>query len=102
MICKISIILLVLSLCSIIDGKRSLNNDNNLELRNDQAQMFLRSILNEDSDSNDDSFDKREFGKNCVPCKFKINPCCPPNVCRKKFPWNECMEIKVKTRDIEK
>jgi len=102
MICKISIILLVLSLCSLIDGKRSFLNDNNdLELRNEEAQTFLQSNVNDDT-NNDDSFDKREFGKNCVPCKFKINPCCAPNVCRKKFPWNECMEIKVKTRDIEK
>jgi hypothetical protein len=102
MIGKISIIFLVLSLCSLIDGKRSFLNDNNdLELRNEEAQTFLQSNVNDDT-NNDDSLDKREFGKNCVPCKFKINPCCAPNVCRKKFPWNECMEIKVKTRDIEK
>ena len=95
MICKISIIILVLSICSLIDGKRLfLNNDNDLELTNEKAQMFLRSMLNDDSDDQNDLFDKREFGKNCVQCKFKINPCCAPNICLKKFPWNECMEIK--------
>ncbi|CAF3108848.1 unnamed protein product, partial [Rotaria sp. Silwood2] len=69
--------------------------DNDLELSNEKAQMFLRSMLNDDDD--DDSYeplDKREFGKNCVPCKFKINPCCAPNICKKKRFWNECMEIK--------
>ncbi|CAF3183632.1 unnamed protein product [Rotaria socialis] len=97
MISKISIIILILSICSFIDGKRLfLNNDNDLELSNEKAQMFLRSMLNDDENSDDDSMDKREFGKNCVPCKFKINPCCAPNICVKKFFWNECMEIKIK------
>jgi hypothetical protein len=98
MICKISVILLVLSICSLIDGKRSLtNNDNNLELSNEKAQMFLRSRLDND-DSDDDDInqlvDRREFGQNCVPCKFKVNPCCAPNICIKKWFLNECMEIK--------
>ncbi|CAF3033433.1 unnamed protein product [Rotaria sp. Silwood2] len=90
---KISIILVLSIICSYIDGKRLyLNNDNDLELSNEKAQMFLRSQLNDDDDQA--SFDTREFGKNCVPCKFKINPCCAPNICIKKFFWNECMEIK--------
>jgi hypothetical protein len=94
MICKISILLLAISFCVLIDGK-SLLHDNDLELSNDKAQMFLRSILNDDDD--DDRFIKRESGKNCIPCKFKLNPCCPPNICVKKFFWNECMEIKTAT-----
>jgi hypothetical protein len=96
MICKISIILLVvISICSLIDGKRSFH-DNDLELTDDKAQMFLRTILNDDSNNDEDLYGKRESGKNCVPCKFKINPCCEPNKCRKKLPWNECMEFKTK------
>lgn len=94
MICKITIILLVLSICSLIDGKPSYLNDNNdLEITNEKARMFLRSMLNDDS-SSDDLFDRRESGKNCVPCKFKLNKCCAPNICVKKLLWNECMEIK--------
>ena len=93
MICKISVILLVLSICSLIDGKRSLTNkDNNLELSNEKAQMFLRSRL--DDDDINQLVDRREFGSNCVPCKFKLNPCCAPNICIKKWFLNECMEIK--------
>jgi hypothetical protein len=95
MICKISIILLVLSICLLIDGRRSFE-DSGLELTDDKAQMFLRAILNDDSNNDEDLYGKREFGTNCVPCKFKINPCCPPNKCRKKLPWNECMEFKTK------
>jgi len=95
MICKISIILLLLSICSLIDGNRLFyNNDNDLELSNEKAQMFLRSILDDDSDGDDMSYDKREWGKDCVKCKFKWNNCCKPNICIKKFFWNECMEIK--------
>ena len=38
--------------------------------------MFLRSMLNDDdsSDGNDESLNKREFGTNCVKCKFGVNP----------------------------
>ena len=99
MICKISIVLLILSICSLIDGKRLFfNNDDELELSNERAQMFLRSMLNDDdsSDGNDESFNKREFGTNCVKCKFGVNPCCKPNICVKKFFWDECMEIQTK------
>ena len=95
MICKLSIIILIISFCSLIDGKRLfVDNDNDLELTNEKAQMFLRSMLNDDSDASDDKFDTRESGTDCVPCKFKMNKCCKPNICIKKFFWNECMEIK--------
>lgn len=41
------------------------------------------------------TMDKREAGKNCVPCKFGVTPCCAPNVCVKKtLRPDECMEIK--------
>lgn len=95
MICKIAVALLLISLCSMIDGKRLfVDNDDDIELSNAKAQMFLRSMLEDDSDSDDNTFDKRERGTDCVPCKFKVNPCCKPNICVKKFFWNECMEIK--------
>ena len=92
MICKISVFFLLLSLFLFVNGKNFVadDDDNQLELPNDQARMFLRAM----TDDEDDSLDKREFGKNCVPCKFKLNPCCAPNMCIKKFFWNECMEIK--------
>ncbi len=94
MICKISIILLFISFYTLIDGKNLLidDDDNGLEISNAKAQMFLRAMTDDD----DDLFDKREnpIGKHCVKCKFKINPCCQPNICVKKFFWNECMEIK--------
>ena len=97
MICKISIVLLILSICSLIDSKRLFfNNDDELELSNERAQMFLSSMLNDNDDSNDESLNKREFGIDCVRCKFGLNPCCKPNICVKKFFWDECMEIKIK------
>ena len=92
MICKISIILLVVMLWVSIDAK-SYHGQHDLELSNDEAKRFLHRMTDDD-DEQDNSLDKRESGKNCVPCKFKINPCCAPNICLKKFPWNECMEIK--------
>ncbi|CAF2713367.1 unnamed protein product [Rotaria sp. Silwood2] len=71
------------------------DNDNDMELTDKKARMFLRSMLNGDSDDDTGSFDTRESGKNCVPCKFGINPCCSPNICiKKRFRPDECMEIK--------
>ncbi|CAF2060936.1 unnamed protein product [Rotaria magnacalcarata] len=74
------------------------NNDNDMELTDKRARMFLRSMTNDDDDdSNDDSasFDTRDSGKNCVACKFGLNPCCAPNICiKKRFRPDECMEIK--------
>jgi len=102
MISKISIILLILSFCLLVHGKRKRifsNDDNDLELSDDKAQMFLRTMLKDDDDDGE-LLGKRESGTDCVKCKFKLNPCCKPNVCVKKFPWNECMEIK--TRGIGK
>ena len=70
------------------------DNDNDMELSAKKARMFLRSMMN-DEDNDAPSFDTREAGKNCVPCKFGINPCCAPNVCVKKsFRPDECMEVK--------
>lgn len=97
MISKLSIIVLMISMISLIECKRIYSaHDNDLELSNDKAQMFLRSMLNDDDSDINELAGKREFGTNCVPCKFKLNPCCKPNICLKKFPWNECMEIKQK------
>ncbi|CAF4631870.1 unnamed protein product [Rotaria magnacalcarata] len=75
------------------------NNDNDMELTDKRARMFLRSMTNDDDDddSNDDSasFDTRDSGKKCVACKFGLNPCCAPNICiKKRFRPDECMEIK--------
>jgi hypothetical protein len=72
------------------------DNDNDMELTDKKARMFLRTITGEGDDDDDStSFDTREFGKNCVPCKFGINPCCAPNICiKKRFRPDECLEIK--------
>lgn len=72
------------------------DNDDDMLLTDKRARMFLRSISDEDSDSDDTaSFDTREVGRKCVPCKFGINPCCAPNLCvKKRFRPDECMEIK--------
>ena len=86
-------------LCMIASShaNRLYNFDDDTELSDQKARMFLRA-LTEDGESDDDdvaSFDTRESGKNCVPCKFGINPCCAPNICiKKRFRPDECMEIK--------
>lgn len=81
------------------NGKRLFyDNDNDMELSDKKARMFLRAMTGEDGDDGDSdsaSFDTRESGKNCVPCKFGLNPCCAPNICiKKRFRPDECMEIK--------
>ncbi|CAF2738730.1 unnamed protein product [Rotaria sp. Silwood2] len=96
---KTIIFLVICALVFIIstsDAKRLFyDNDKDMELTDKKARMFLRSMLNGDSDDDTGSFDTREIGKNCVKCKFGINPCCAPNICvKKKFRPDECMEIK--------
>ncbi|CAF1555842.1 unnamed protein product [Adineta steineri] len=98
---KTTIILAIFAaLCVIssLDAKRLFyDNDNDMELTDKRARMFLRSMMGDDDDDLT-AFDRRELhtaGKNCVKCKFGINPCCAPNVCVKKsFRPDECMEIK--------
>jgi hypothetical protein len=70
----------LLFIVSLVDAKRSLkDNDNNLELSDKRAQMFLRSMLT-DADSNDDDDDDDDS---------------PPNFCKKKFLRpDECVEVK--------
>jgi hypothetical protein len=92
-------LLCLLSIISIIMGKHLSFDDDDFEMTNDRARMFLRQNNDDGDNSNDETdtnqlVDRREFGTNCVPCKFKVNPCCAPNICVKKFLWNECMEIK--------
>jgi hypothetical protein len=83
---KTSILLTIFALFFIISSSNAkrlfYDNDNDMELTDKKARMFLRSMMNDDDDA--PSFDTRETGKNCVPCKFGINPCCPPNICIKK------------------
>ena len=97
---KTIILIAAIALVCIISSSNAkrlfYDNDNDMELSDKKARMFLRAITG-DSDDDDDtpSFDTREIGKNCVKCKFGINPCCAPNVCIKKsFRPDECMEIK--------
>ncbi len=97
---KTIILLAAIALLCIISSSNAKrlfdDNDNDMELTDKKARMFLRGMTgDEDDDDNSASFDTREFGKNCVPCKFGINPCCAPNICiKKRFRPDECMEIK--------
>lgn len=91
-------LLCLFAIISMILGKHLSFDNDDFEISDDKARMFLRQNNNDD-DSNDETdtnqlVDRREFGKNCVRCKFKVNPCCAPHICVKKFFWNECMEIK--------
>lgn len=97
---KAMILLAAIALLCFISSSNAkrlfFNNDNDMELTDQKARMFLRAISSQGDDDDDaPSFDTRESGKNCVKCKFGINPCCAPNICIKKsFRPDECMEIK--------
>ncbi|UJR18116.1 hypothetical protein I4U23_005016 [Adineta vaga] len=86
----VSLLLFVTSL----NGKRLYNeNDENLEITDKKARMFLRSMIDDSDDSA--MLDTRQAQKQCTPCKFNIAPCCSPNYCRKKFLRpDECVEVK--------
>ena len=88
--------ILLLSIIVSSNAKRLFyDNDNDMELSDQKARMFLRAMTGEDDDDDSASFDTRESGKNCVACKFGINKCCAPNICiKKRFRPDECMEIK--------
>ena len=59
------------------------------------SQQTAANFLSMNDDSTPINHNKREMGKNCVPCKFGVNPCCAPNICVKKtLRPDECMEIK--------
>ncbi len=94
----ISIALLLL-LVSSSQGKGVFTkSDDDFEVSQQTATTFLSMdedfppIIREDPL---DIFLKREASKNCVPCKFGINPCCAPNICVKKtLRPDECQEVK--------
>ncbi|CAF1299607.1 unnamed protein product [Adineta steineri] len=92
--------MVLIHMISFTNAKRLYyDNDNDMELSDKKARMFLRTITGEgdDDDGDDDSksLGVREIGSDCVPCKFGINPCCSPNICiKKRFRPDECMEIK--------
>ena len=92
-LCTIYVLLLVVT---ISNAKRLFyDNDNDMELTDRKARMFLRSMLDNDDDDDSTAFDTRGIGRNCVACKFDIIPCCSPNICiKKRFRPDECMEIK--------
>ena len=73
------------------------SNDDGVKSPDENARMFLRAMMNGDSDDSDDdnsaSMDTRQTG--CVACKFGLAPCCPPNFCQKKFMWpDKCISVK--------
>ena len=83
----IVVVLVSFSTARNVDGKEG------FEMNMENASFFLHATTEESAGV---MFDKRESGRNCVPCKFGINPCCAPNICRKKTLWpDECMEIKL-------
>ncbi len=80
-------IILMLSSCE--GSKLFLDDDNDMELTEAKARMFL------EAESEADDFDRRAAADNCVNCKFGIFKCCHPHICVKKFLRpDECMEIK--------
>jgi hypothetical protein len=97
---KTIILLAIFALLFIVSSSNAkrlfYDNDNDMELTDKKARMFLRSMMDNDDDGDDlASFDTRESGKKCVKCKFGINPCCAPNICVKKtLRPDECVEIK--------
>jgi len=86
------IFLTILFLIISLSNAKTVFVDNNFELTGENASVFLHPSSDVHSSHN---FVKREMGRNCVPCKFGLNPCCEPNICVKKTLWpDECMEIK--------
>lgn len=86
----ITIIFLVIS----SSQRKTISFDHkDFEITPENASVFLDTSSDDGNDGL--NFDKREWGKDCVACKFNINPCCKPNVCiKKRFRPDECMEIK--------
>ncbi len=84
-------IAIVLLLVSSSQGKNvHTNSDDDFEVSQQTATEFLTTEENFPS-----IFNKREAGRNCVPCKFGVNPCCAPNICVKKtLRPDECQEVK--------
>lgn len=87
---------ILLVLVSVINAKTVTIGKPKFEMDDENASAYLHSALGE----HPGHMFKREFGRNCVPCKFGLNPCCEPNICKKNriFP-NECLEIKVPRSD---
>ena len=86
----------LLLIVSLSNAKNLYDNDD-MELTDANARMFLRAIMDDDNSDDADlsSFETRQAGNKCVSCKFGMAPCCAPNICRKKrFRPDECMEVK--------
>lgn len=91
---QLLLLTLLVVFISLIYGKTIGNINYTFETDAQNANGFLRP----DGDIVD--VDKREFGRNCVPCKLGLNPCCEPNICKKnRFWFDECMEIKTADSD---
>ncbi len=84
----LTMMILIISLSNVT----SFYIDNHFEMTGENASSFLHTF---NGNHHTSDFSKREMGRNCIPCKFGINPCCEPNICVKKTFWpDECMEIK--------
>lgn len=82
---------LTLFLLVTSSNAKSLMNDDDIELNDQNAQMFLRAMLGENSPD----LDTRQTDKRCVPCKFNFFLCCTPNLCyHHHFRPDECLEVK--------
>ncbi len=88
---KMILFVTMLLLISSLTDAKTLVGKNSFEMSGENASAFLHPS----SDDQSHDISKREMGRNCIPCKFGINPCCEPNICVKKSFWpDECMEIK--------
>ena len=70
----------------------------NMEISQQIATAFLSNnidFLDYFPEDSPDLFFKSRMGKDCVPCKFGLQPCCAPNICVKKtlLP-DECQDVK--------
>lgn len=78
---------------------KNLLADDDLEVSDEKAQMYIRTMRGEESDddSADDSadLDTRQSNQRCVACKLGIIPCCKPNICKNRLGFDKCIRIKV-------
>ena len=89
-------VVFLVTICLIIslsNAKNLMVDDHRFEISAENASIFLRTS---NHDEHTGGIHKREIGgKDCIPCKLGLNPCCKPNICVKKTFWfDECMEIK--------
>ena len=84
----------LLLVVALSNAKNLVDNNDDLEINDQKAQMFLRAMLGDESDGGSvgsAAMDTRQ----CVSCKFGLGLCCAPNFCEKKrFRPDKCIRVK--------